>query len=232
MTGRVWAVVPAAGVGQRMGAAMPKQYLPLQGRAVIEHTLARLAACPRIAGVVVALAAGDRRFAALAGSAGVRTVTGGAERADSVLAALDALLDDGAAPGDLALVHDGVRPCLHAADLARVVDAALVSPAGALLATPVRDTLKRVDGERVMATVPRDGLWHALTPQVFPLAALRAALAAARAAGVQATDEAQAMERAGHAPRVVQGRADNIKITRAEDLELAALVLEHLERVS
>lgn len=228
MSVRIWAVVPAAGVGRRMGAGVPKQYLPLAGRTVIEHTLERLCTHPRVAGVVVALAADDAHFAQLPVATSVRLAPGGLERADSVLAALDAIAHE-AGPGDWAIVHDAVRPCLHREDLDRLIADAQAHGEGALLAAPVRDTMKLVVDERVQQTVPRDGLWHALTPQMFPLAALRAALLAARRDGVPITDEAQAMERAGHAPRVVHGRADNIKITRTEDLQLAAFFLTRME---
>jgi 2-C-methyl-D-erythritol 4-phosphate cytidylyltransferase len=228
MSGRIWAVVPAAGVGRRMGAGLPKQYLPLAGRAVIEHTLDRLRAHPRICAVVVALAEHDEHFARLPVAASVCIARGGAQRADSVLGALDVIAGE-AGPGDWALVHDAVRPCLHPADLDRLIAEALAHGEGALLAAPVRDTMKLVAEGRVQRSVPRDGLWHALTPQMFPLDALRAALLAARHAGEPITDEAQAMERAGRAPRVVQGRADNIKITRTEDLQLAAFYLSRME---
>ena len=229
MTGqaRIWAVVPAAGVGRRMGADVPKQYLRLAGKTVLEHTLARLLASPRLSGVVVAVSPEDPHFARLGVSADrVRRVAGGAERADSVLAALRAL--DEAGPDDWALVHDAVRPCLHPDDLDALIERVTASGRGALLATPVRDTMKRVEDGDVVQTVPREALWHALTPQMFRVSELIGALEAAQAAGVQVTDEAQAMERAGTVPRVVAGRADNIKITRPEDLALAAFFLARL----
>lgn len=219
----IWAVVPAAGVGRRMGADVPKQYLRLNGKTVLEHTLGRLLEHSRISGVVVAVATGDRQFAALPVAGQVIRADGGDERADSVLSALDRI--PGAEPDDWVLVHDAVRPCLAASDLDRLIDSVLEANCGGLLASPARDTMKRVDSGRVTSTVPREDLWHALTPQMFPLAALRDALIAARAEGASSTDEAQAMERQGYRPLVVEGRADNIKITRPEDLELAAVLL-------
>lgn len=228
MSGCIWAVVPAAGVGRRMGAGIPKQYLPLAGCSVIEHTLERLCAHPRIDGVIVALDDADTHFARLPIASRVRIASGGAHRADSVLGALDVLAGE-AGPEDWALVHDAVRPCLHREDLDRLIEASQAHGEGALLAAPVRDTMKRVQHDHVQCTVPRDALWHALTPQLFPLAALRTALLAAKRDGVQITDEAQAMERAGHAPRVVLGRADNIKITHTEDLQLAAFFLAQMK---
>ncbi|MDD3448221.1 MAG: 2-C-methyl-D-erythritol 4-phosphate cytidylyltransferase [Gammaproteobacteria bacterium] len=224
---RVWAVVPAAGVGARMGAEVPKQYLPLLGRPLIEHTLERLLGHPRIAGVVVAVAAGDERWRALglAGRSGVATVTGGAERCHSVLNALDWLLGRGHS-GAWVLVHDAARPCLSHGEIDRLLEALADDPIGGLLGLPVRDTMKRAGArDRVAATVPREGLWHALTPQMFRTGALRAALAAALGRGELVTDESSAMELAGHAPRLVPGRPENIKVTRPEDLALAELYL-------
>jgi 2-C-methyl-D-erythritol 4-phosphate cytidylyltransferase len=214
-----------------MGGELPKQYLPLAGRTVIEHALARLCVHPQVGGAVVAVAATDAWFSDLPLAATVRRATGGAERADSVLAALEALAGE-ADDRDWALVHDAVRPCLHPRDLERLIARALDASRGALLATPVRDTMKRARGEEVVETVARDDLWHALTPQLFPVGELRQALETARRDGVQVTDEAQAMERLGRPVLLVQGRADNIKITRTEDLALAGFFLQALERES
>ncbi len=224
---RFWAVVPAAGIGRRMGAATPKQYLELAGRALIAHAVGCLAGHPQIAAVVVALAAGDRwwpRVREAEGLAAIET-TGGATRADSVLAGLAALAGH-ADPEDWVLVHDAARPCLRGDDLERLIAAGAGHPDGALLAIPVRDTVKRADpAGRVVATVERSGLWRAQTPQMFRLGALREALAAALAAGHTVTDEAQAMERAGAAPLLVEGCAENIKVTTPADLALAELYL-------
>ncbi len=228
-TPRYWGVIPAAGQGTRMGAGRPKQYLELAGRRVLEHTLERLAADPRIAGIVVALGPDDADWGRLTMPAGVevRTVTGGAERCHSVLNAL-ASLAGRAAPTDWVLVHDAARPCLRPTDLSRLLDTLAEDPIGGLLAVPVRDTMKRAGaGDRVEATVDRSGLWHALTPQMFRVQALREALGKAIAAGVPVTDEAAAMEWAGHRPRLVTGAGDNLKITRPEDLPLAAYYLAH-----
>jgi len=227
MIAPVWAAVPAAGVGRRFGGDVPKQYLPLAGRTVLEHSVARLLAAAQVRGVAVAVSPRDARFDTLALASTVLRVPGGDERADSVLAALDGLRAAAAGDGDWVLVHDAVRPCLHAHDLAALIEAVQASGEGALLGAPVRDTMKRAapDG-RVSATVSRDGLWHALTPQMFRLGELRRALLAARGAGITVTDEAQAMEHAGFPVRLVAGRADNIKITRREDLALAAWFLE------
>jgi len=151
--------------------------------------------------------------------------TGGAERADSVLAGLRALPASVAAD-DAVLVHDAARPCVRAADISRLIDLA-VPAGGGLLAAPLRDTLKRADAQgRVAATEPREARWRALTPQLFPRAALEAALVAAAAAGAAVTDEAMAMERAGHAPLLVEGSEDNIKVTTPADLAFAEFILQ------
>ena len=225
---RHWAVVPAAGVGRRMGAGRPKQYLPLAGRPVIEHGLARLLAHPRIAGVCVALGAGDPWWpeTAYANHPRLFTVTGGAERRDSVANALAVLARRGD-PGDWVLVHDAARPCLRPGDLDRLMGALEGHPVGGLLGVPVHDTMKRTDPDgEVIATVAREHLWHAFTPQMFRLAPLQRALGEAIHAGVPVTDEASAMEWAGARPLMVAGHPDNIKITRPEDLPLAEFYLQ------
>lgn len=227
MTRPVWAVVPAAGRGRRFGGEVPKQYLQAAGAPLIAHALDALLADARVSGVVVAIGAEDALWPGWTERAGrpVRTCTGGEERADTVLAALRTL--DGMQLGDaLVLVHDAARPNLARGDLARLLDAALASADGAILAAPVRDTLKRSsDGARIDATVARTGLWRALTPQAFPLARLRAALEDCRARGVVATDEAMAIELAGARPALVEGREDNIKVTTPADLALVDFLL-------
>lgn len=226
MTRPVWAVVPAAGRGRRFGSGVPKQYLEVRGMPLIAHALDALLAEPRIAGVVVAIGADDAWWPGWTARAGkpVHACIGGAERADSVLAALVAL--DAMGVGDaLVAVHDAARPNLDARDMANLLDVALAHPDGAILAAPVRDTLKRAEDHGIAATVARDGLWRALTPQVFPLAGLRAALEACRTRGALATDEAMAMELAGARPRLVEGREDNIKVTTPADLALVEFLL-------
>ncbi len=222
-----WAVVPAAGVGQRMGTEVPKQYLLLNGRRVVDWTLEVLLAERRIRGVCVALGAEDPFWESCehAGHPRVRRVAGGEERAHSVLNALLALETE-AAPADRVLVHDAARPCLRPEDLSQLLELAS-GEAGGLLAMPVRDTMKRADADGCSeTTLDRSRIWHAFTPQLFPLVALRGALERALAAGVAVTDEASAMEWAGHRPRLVEGHPDNIKITRPGDLELAGFYLQ------
>ncbi len=223
----LWCVVPAAGRGARFGGEIPKQYVDLLGRPLLQHTLERLAAHPRVAGLMVVLAADDRRWPGLTALAGkpVLATIGGSERAASVLAGLRALPDSVAADAAV-LVHDAARPLLRAGDLDRLIGLGVGHPAGAVLAAPVRDTLKRAgDGGVVAATVPRVGLWRALTPQMGRRGDLERALSAAAQAGVAITDEAMALERIGLYPLLVEGSDDNLKITTAADLAYAAFRL-------
>ena len=222
MSRGITAVVPAAGVGRRMASVVPKQYLSLAGRTVLEHTVLGLLEHPAIDRVVVAIGAEDAWFGelGLARHPRIRRAPGGRERADSVLNAL-ALVES-----RRVLVHDAARPCLHPADLDALL-AVADHPQGAILACRVRDTMKRGDGRGAIAeSVPREELWHALTPQCFETGVLRRVLADALAAGQAVTDEASAMEWAGFHPLLVEGRADNIKITRPEDLALAEFFLQ------
>ena len=227
---RAWAVVPAAGAGRRMGAGVAKQYLPLLGRPLLAHAIEPLLAAPRIEAVVLVVAADDTRWPdAVPEDSRLLSATGGAERCHSVLSGL-ARLADRAAPHDWVLVHDAARPCLSHAELEALFAALEGDPVGGLLAVPVADTLKVADeGGRVLRTLPREALWRALTPQMFRYGLLRAALAAAIEAGVLVTDEAAAMERAGHQPALVAGRAANLKVTSPEDLALAEAVLRRRE---
>ena len=215
-----WAVVPAAGSGSRFGAERPKQYLEVDGEPLIAHTLRALLSHPGVDGVVVALAAGDRFWPAWPELEGkpVLGCIGGAERADSVLAGL-AALPSTVRDDDYVLVHDAARPNLAAADLSRLLEQGRADPVGAILAAPVRDTLKRAgeDGG-IDGTEPRERLWRALTPQLFRRLQLVRALEAARRDGVAVTDESMAMERQGARPLLVQGSDANVKITTPADL--------------
>lgn len=224
----VWAVVPAAGKGSRMGSEIPKQYLSLAGKPVIEHTLGLLIGHPRITGVVLVVSGDDVRWPAVAEQFDQRlnVVTGGAERCHSVLAGLNCLREL-ADDGDWVLVHDAARPCLRASDIDQMLNNLNDSEWGGILAAPVRDTLKRcsTNGE-IEQTVDRTRLWHALTPQMFRLGHLRRAMNTALENDLMVTDEAQAIEAAGGCPRIVEGHADNIKITHPEDLALAEMYLQ------
>ena len=225
-----WVVVPAAGRGSRFGSDIPKQYLEMFGRSVLHHTLDRLARHPGVSGLVVALSAGDERWPGwreLRGKPVVRCV-GGHERADSVLAGLRAL-PQGVRERDGVLVHDAARPCLRQDDLSRLLDHGCAHGVGAILAAPVRDTLKRASpaGE-ILHSEAREGLWRALTPQLFRRATLTRALESALAAGAAITDEAMAIERIGLKPLLVEGAEDNIKITTPADLPMAEFLLGRL----
>ncbi|MBA2816125.1 2-C-methyl-D-erythritol 4-phosphate cytidylyltransferase [Candidatus Pantoea persica] len=224
----VIAVVPAAGIGSRMQAACPKQYLTISQHTLLEHSIARLFSHPAITQVIVAVSPDDAQFALLplACDPRVLRVTGGETRAESVLAGLHA-----AQGASWVLVHDAARPCLHPDDLARLLQVRETSCVGGILATPVRDTMKRGEpGKAAVAnTVERDDLWHALTPQLFPHTLLTACLTRALTEGAIITDEASALEYCGYHPLLVSGRSDNIKVTRPEDLALAAFYLTQIE---
>lgn len=223
---RLWLVVPAAGRGQRMGAGLPKQYLPLAGRPVLAHTLARLHQAFPQAHLCLCLATDDRHFdPAWVPFAQWRRSPGGAERADSVRQALASIADE-AEDDDWVLVHDVARPCVRVDELVHLYAALRQDPVGGLLATPAADTMKRDDGhDRVARTESRRGLWHAQTPQGFRYGLLRRALEEAAASALEVTDEASAVEALGRSPRLVRGRRDNIKITHPEDLVLAEHIL-------
>ncbi|QIB64229.1 2-C-methyl-D-erythritol 4-phosphate cytidylyltransferase [Kineobactrum salinum] len=223
---RCWGVIPAAGSGSRMAADCPKQFLEIGGVSLLRHSLRALLACDAVVGVVVALPGADPRAAELAREPRVEVVSGGARRADSVLAALRQLqkIADAA---DWVLVHDAARPCVAVADIERLIAQVSRSGSGALLAQPVLDTVKQADAAgQVCATLDRTSLWRAQTPQMFRLGELQAALVAALDAGVEVTDEASAMEWAGHPVQLVAGSARNLKVTVAEDLQLAAWYLD------
>ena len=222
-----WVIVPAAGIGRRMEADIPKQYLSLAGRRVIDHTIERTLLHPSIDGLYVALGPEDRWWPEtdFASHPDLVRVDGGAERCHSVVNALRAMRDR-AAPEDWVLVHDAARPCIRRDDIDRLVTTLHRQPVGGLLGLPVRDTMKRAsDAAVVVETVSREGLWHAFTPQMFRYELLLVALEQALADDYLVTDEASAVEHAGYAPLMVEGHADNIKITRPEDLSLAEYYL-------
>ena len=227
-----YALIPAAGSGSRMGDEVPKQYLPLAGKPMIRHTLTALCSSPRLSGVFVVLASGDKEWGRHDWSefSGKLVVLecGGASRAESVLNGLkvaqgaSAIQDD-----DWVLVHDAARPCLGKAQLDRLLDELVDDQVGGLLAVPVADTLKRSDaGSRVERTEPRENLWQAQTPQMFRYKLLVEALS--RAGGVAMTDDAGAIESMGLRPKLVLGDARNLKVTYPQDLALAELILKNL----
>ncbi len=227
---QLWVVVPAAGIGSRMQSETPKQYLPLRDSTVIEKTLDILLQIPGVQKAVVAIRDDDRWWpqTGISGHAQVITTAGGNERADSVMAALGHLLDMGVDRESWVLVHDAARPCVRLDDIKQLIESSFSSGEGGILAVPVRDTMKLSDDEfHIKKTVSRDHLWHALTPQMFRLGELHHAIQAAQEAGFPVTDEASAMEFSGFHPRLVEGKGDNIKITRPADLALADYFLMH-----
>tara|TARA_Y100000589_G_scaffold40538_2_gene33950 strand:+ start:6597 stop:7268 length:672 start_codon:yes stop_codon:yes gene_type:complete len=221
--------VPAAGVGKRFGSAMPKQYLQLNGKTVVENTLERLLSLSEISQVVVAISAEDNHFKSLkiARDSRIKTVIGGAERCHSVLNGLRYVTELGS-DQDWVLVHDVARPCVRADDVRKLIrQVEQFDAVGGILANQVRDTMKRGNRiNQIEATVDRSQLWHALTPQLFRLGDLRRAIESALDEGLLVTDESAAMERLGHHPLLVEGMHDNIKITHPLDLALTELYIQ------
>jgi len=235
-TQQFWAIVPAAGVGKRMLADRPKQYLTLQNKTVIEHTLDKLLSLDEITGVVLSISETDEYWPVLNyhSEKPIFIANGGKERSDSVLNALTLLNNElSESTNTWVLVHDAARPCVRSDDIQKLITQGSLTDDGGLLALPVRDTMKRSvqassdQTEKVKQTVERDGLWHALTPQMFKLNILFKALQEARKNNSTITDDASAMELAGYKPMLVEGHEDNIKITRAFDLQLAKLFLKN-----
>ncbi len=222
-TERIWALVPAAGSGARFGQATPKQYLPLAGRPLIAHCLATLCNHPDVAGVALVLSPDDQGFDAIDTARWgdrLRVLRcGGATRAQTVLNGLREMATQ-CQESDWVMVHDAARPCLSPTLIDRLIDALRDDPVGGILAVPVADTLKRADAAgRIEATVPRQSLWAAQTPQMFRLGLLIRALS--QGSGVEVTDEASAVESLGLKPRLVPGDPINLKVTYPDDLRSA-----------
>ncbi len=231
---KYWAVIPAAGVGKRMGTQIPKQYLPLAGKTVIEQTLSVFLQHPDIDGIVVAVTQGDPYWQEIFARSfennscgnkekSIIVAAGGDERCHSVLNSLQ-VLSSQAADNDWVLVHDAARPCLKISDIDRLIQKLGQSKEGGLLGLPMADTVKRCDGDqKILETVDRNELWRALTPQMFPLKLLKEALSDAIENKALVTDEASAIELLGLKPQMVEGHPGNIKITHPGDLQLAEL---------
>ncbi|MCK3656266.1 2-C-methyl-D-erythritol 4-phosphate cytidylyltransferase [Pasteurellaceae bacterium Macca] len=217
---KIIAVIPASGVGSRMNASRPKQYLKLQGKTILEHTLSLFLTHPKVERIVVAVSPADPYYQEikLLHSPKIQIVFGGETRADSVFNALHAVENEA-----WVLVHDAARPCLTKEDIDKLL--LIEDTNGAILATPAIDTMKRANGTTIAFTEDRSTLWHALTPQFFPVVNLQNALQNAFQKGLNVTDEASAMELAGYHPQLILGRSDNLKITRPEDLALADFYL-------
>lgn len=226
-----WVIVPAAGIGKRMHANRPKQYLFMSGKTVLEITLAQLLNHAQVKGVVVCVAEDDQYWPALmiASDPRVISVVGGDERCHSVLNGLHAIMQK-IAPTDWVMVHDVARPCLTHTELDSLFAASLnIMSDGFVLGVPVRDTMKQTNHEGKIENSPdRSRLWHAFTPQMFRIGELAAAIRQCLENNELVTDEASAMERCGYAVQMIAGSANNIKITRPEDLPLAEFIFNHL----
>ena len=227
---RHWAVVPAAGIGRRMASEKPKQYLSLNGLSVLSHSLLRLQQAIQPMAIVVAIRADDSDWPLIEKPAcKLLTANGGQDRCDSVLNALQ-VLQGMAADDDWVWVHDAARPCVRIEDIKQLYQTVIQHNVGGLLAIPLSDTIKQVDSDQqYLATVDRNTLWRALTPQVFRYRLLFDALTLAVQSGNRVTDEAQAIELQGYKPCLVEGHEDNIKITKQGDLEQASLHLKQQE---
>lgn len=224
---KLWAIIPAAGSGRRFSQNELKQYQLIQDLTVLEHTVARLNQLP-LAGYILAISKDDHFAKTLNLSAQHKAhfCLGGAERVDSVLNALNYLVEI-ADPEDWVFVHDAARPCVSLECLTALVETAVQNKCSAILATPVRDTLKRVaQDQQITQTVSRDHLWQAQTPQISTLNTLKRSIETALQNDINITDEASALEYIGETVKVVAGRSDNIKITYAEDLDLARLIIQ------
>ena len=224
---QIWLVVPAAGVGTRMQAQVPKQYLILQGKTILEHTITRLLQVPGLSGLIVVHSVEDEKITDLdiVQTPRVELVVGGSERSSSVLNGLTYLADK-ANDDDWVLVHDAARPCIDLADIKKLIGQLKDDSVGGILAVPVSDTVKRVvTANEISETLDRTKLWQAQTPQMFRFGLLRSALQQAVSQQQVITDEASAIEQAGYRAKVVEGNRSNIKITRPEDLAMAELIL-------
>ncbi len=223
-----WAVIPAAGIGSRMDVEVPKQYLKINGKTILEHTLEKFCQHPLIDGIIIVIADNDIYWSklTLASHPKIKQAAGGIERCDSVLNGLQEL-SFMAEPEDWVLVHDAARPCVRKEDIDHLIKVVADHTVGGILALPVRDTMKRGNEESsILTTVDRKDLWHALTPQMFRLSALQAALSECRSNNKVVTDEAQAIEICGNHPLLIEGHPDNIKVTHNYDLALAELYLQ------
>ena len=228
---KLWVVIPAAGVGKRMLVDHPKQYLKLEDKTILEHTISCFSDNPRVEGIVVVISHGDEYWPTLEIKSDVPlyVADGGKERCHSVLNGLNFLTDQAQAC-DWVMVHDAARPFLHVDDIKLLIERLWEHSVGGLLGLPVADTLKFCGNDlSVKHTVNRLGLWRALTPQMFRYQKLLNSLRVAVEYPEKITDEASAMEMAGYAPLMVEGRWDNIKITHPQDMSQAKLILQSKE---
>jgi 2-C-methyl-D-erythritol 4-phosphate cytidylyltransferase len=229
---KYWVIIPAAGTGNRMGTEIPKQYLKITGRTILEHTISRFIPLTNIEGIIVVISQNDSYWSNLELSRHekVMTTIGGKARYHSVLNGLYRL-SEVTGGNDWVLVHDAARPCIRMEDIIALIGEISNHADGGLLGIPARDTMKRADmNNEITGTISRVGLWHALTPQMFRNEALQHAIEKAIANNIELTDEAQAMEYAGFKPKFVTGHPDNIKITHLNDLRLAELFILQQEQ--
>lgn len=239
----VWVIIPASGVGSRMESEIPKQYLLVNDKSILEHTISRFAFLPEVAGVLVVVSQSDTLWNKLEASLFaqyksegllVLSTTGGRERSDTVERGLSYLLDVKKINlQQWVMVHDAARPCVRQEDILKLLSSrSTIAEGGAILATPVRDTLKQADTDNnnlILSTRSREALWQAQTPQLFRLGALQESLAKARQAGVSITDEASAMEYDKKSVLLIEGSSDNIKLTTPSDLRIIEFLLNDNE---
>lgn len=231
----IWAIIPAAGIGARMNSDIPKQYVKIEDKSILEYSINRFLEHSKIYKVVVALSPNDTYWEDLPykDNPRVLTTTGGKDRVDSVKAALSFILENGGAENeatdaDWVMVHDAARPCLSSRHIDDLITSKSTSPDGAILAVGAIDTIKQANKRQTIEkTIDRETVWLAQTPQFFPLRSLSHAIDNALIEGQTITDEASAMEFAGYHPSLVIGSRKNLKITEQEDLLLASIWLSH-----
>ncbi|WWO95564.1 MAG: 2-C-methyl-D-erythritol 4-phosphate cytidylyltransferase [Candidatus Dasytiphilus stammeri] len=225
------AIIPAAGSGKRMQSSYPKQYVTINGKTIIEYTLAILLEHPLINRIIIVLNCHDKWFHSLSilrnYKKRITTIIGDNTRAGSVMAGLQAIKND--SPEKWILIHDAVRPFLCRKDLDRLLSIRHINSIGGILVAPVRDTIKRsqLNQPIISYTIKRKNLWHALTPQLFPITLFRKCLQHALKKNIELTDDSSALEYCGYYPSLIVGRTDNIKITYPEDLELAKFYIQN-----
>jgi 2-C-methyl-D-erythritol 4-phosphate cytidylyltransferase len=228
---KIWAILPAAGAGKRFSTQKPKQFFELNGQLVAEHSLRRLRAVPQIEKIIIPCDIDCTLWSQVPSiqQSNVKQVKGGEQRSHSVLNGLISL-DQVASDNDWVLVHDIARPCITPADINKLIDAVENHPAGGILTARVNETLKKVSSDQqIEATVDRAQYLMAQTPQIFKFSLLKTAIENCLKAGVMPTDEAFAIEHSGLPVLAVEGRQDNIKITRQEDLAIASAILNSQE---
>lgn len=228
---KCWAIIPAAGIGQRMASSVPKQYLNVGGKTILEHAALPLLDNAHIKHVVFSLHADDDQFSQLVfqdSNQKIRKVIGGETRAHSVLNALESIKNE-IKPNDYVLVHDAARPCLSGADLTKLIDTCLQHEVGGILAARATDTIKQVQQHEISCTLDRDNIWRAFTPQMFKFKILYDAIKQAIQNDITITDEASAVEYMNFHPCIVEGSSRNIKVTRPDDIAIAEMYLTSSE---